>query len=48
MSMGSMPCSSSVGHVLRLVAAGEDAAVHRGVERLDAAVQHLREAGDCR
>ena len=32
--------------VIRLVAAREDAAVHARVQRLDAAVEHLRESGD--
>ena len=42
------------GHVLRVVANVQDAAVDLGVERLDAAVEHLGEAGqvadvaDCR
>jgi hypothetical protein len=36
------------GHVLRQVAAGQEAAVHARVQGLDAAVQHFREAGDLR
>jgi hypothetical protein len=34
------------GHVLGVVAQGEQAAVDLRVQRLDAAVHHLREAGD--
>eukprot|EP00959_Pyramimonas_sp_CCMP1952_P439059 9191726-Pyramimonas_sp.AAC.2 len=33
-------------HVLGVAALGQDAAMHHGVEGLDAATQHLREAGD--
>src|SRR5262245_27869625 len=32
--------------VVRVIAAREDAAVQRGMQRLDAAVHHLGEAGD--
>ncbi len=34
------------GHVLRLVAAGQQAAVNRGMQRLDPAVENLRKSGD--
>ena len=37
-----------LGQVLGPVAAGEDAAVDGGMQRFDAAVQHLREAGQLR
>ena len=40
-----MPCASMRGHVLGAVAAREQAAVDRRVQRLDAAVEHLRKAG---
>ena len=36
------------GHVLGHVATGQEAAVHLGVQRLHAPVEHLREAGDLR
>ena len=38
--------SLQLRHVLRQVAAGEDAAVDDGMERLDAAVEDLGEAGE--
>ena len=40
-----MPCALDRRHVLGAVAAREQAAVDRRVQRLDAAVEHLREAG---
>jgi hypothetical protein len=39
-----MPCCSSA-HVLGQIAARQDAAVHLRVQRLHAAIEHLREAG---
>ena len=45
--MGPISCSASA-RVLGVVADGEDAAVDAWVERLDAAVQHLGEAGHVR
>ena len=44
--MGWMPCSFDGGDVLGIFAAVEDAAVHLGMKRLDAAVEHLGEAGE--
>ena len=40
------PALGELAHVLGVVAPGEDACVDRGVQRADAAVEHLREAGD--
>ncbi len=40
------PVCGDGGEILLAVAAGEDAAVHRRMERLDPTVQHLGEAGD--
>jgi hypothetical protein len=44
MSMVLMPCSFKRRHVLRQLAAREQAAVHAWVQGLDAAVEHLWEA----
>ena len=41
-----MPCGLELGEVLGHVAAGEDAAVHGGVERDDAVAEQLPEAGE--
>ena len=46
MSMGWMSWASYCGYVLGVVADVEDAAVDLGVEGLDAAVEHLGEAGE--
>ncbi len=40
------PVLAELAHVLVAVGAGEQPGVHRGVERLDPAVEDLREAGD--
>ena len=41
-----MPCACHRGRVLRVVADREQAAVHLGMQRLDAAVHHLGKAGE--
>ncbi len=43
--MGSMPCSADGRDVGCVVAPVQDAAVNVGVQGLDAAVEHLRKAG---
>jgi hypothetical protein len=45
-SMVSMPWAFSAAMCSGSVAAGQQAAMHLGVQGLDAAVQHLGEAGD--
>ena len=45
-SIGSKLALGELTHVLGVVPAGEDACVDRRMQRADAAVEHLREAGD--
>ena len=45
-SMVSMPWACKCRHVLGQVAARQQAAMHLGVQRLDAAVEHFGKAGD--
>ena len=45
-SIGTIPCSPMRGQVLGQIAAGEQRAVNRRVQRLDPAVEQLGKAGD--
>ena len=46
--MGAIPCSAGLRLVLRVAADGEQAAVHLGMQRLHAAVEHLGKPGEVR
>ena len=45
-SISVMPCCGRGREIVGSAAAREDAAVHQWVQRLDAAVHHLRKPGD--